>query len=260
MQKTKKYWGKFFPIKVIREALALIKPKKKNENQFNRFKLSRGDEEWIFDSEDEFFADYSPTMDECHIVKDHDQNKISITFIFGMTIVCVESLERKVVQEVFTVFEENISQAIDIVINPESDVRIFIGHGRSKLWRELKDHLHDKHSYPVEAYEIGARAGHVIRDILEQMLDSSSFALLVMTGEDKMADGKLLARQNVIHETGLFQGKLGFSKAIVLLEEGTEEFSNLAGIQQIRFSKGNIKETFGDVLATIKREFFDTEI
>jgi predicted nucleotide-binding protein len=86
------------------------------------------------------------------------------------------------------------------------------------------------------------------------MLDESSLALLVMTGEDETANGKMLARQNVVHEAGLFQGRLGFSRAIVLLEEGTEEFSNIAGIQQIRFPKDHIKETFGDVLAVIKRE------
>jgi len=48
---------------------------------------------------------------------------------------------------------------------------------------------------------------------------------------------------------------LGFPKAIVLLEEGTQEFSNIQGMQQIRYSKGNIKETFGEILATLKREF-----
>jgi len=89
---------------------------------------------------------------------------------------------------------------------------------------------------------------------LEEMLDSSSFALLVMTGEDETKDGKTLARQNVVHEAGLFQGKLGFSRAIILLEDGTEEFSNIHGLQQIRFSKGRIRESFGDVLAVLKRE------
>jgi predicted nucleotide-binding protein len=87
------------------------------------------------------------------------------------------------------------------------------------------------------------------------MVRESSFALLVLTGEDEQADGQLRARQNVVHETGLFQGRLGFSRAIMLLEEGTEDFSNVHGIQQIRFAKGNIKETFGEVLATLKREF-----
>jgi len=57
------------------------------------------------------------------------------------------------------------------------------------------------------------------------------------------------------YEAGLFQGKPGFSKAIVLLEEGPEKFLNLHGIQQKRLLKGNIKEAFGDVLSVLRREF-----
>jgi predicted nucleotide-binding protein len=45
---------------------------------------------------------------------------------------------------------------------------------------------------------------------------------------------------NVIHEVGLFQGRLGFKRAIVLLEEGCKEFSNIQGLGQIRYPKGNI--------------------
>ena len=35
---------------------------------------------------------------------------------------------------------------------------------------------------------------------------------------------------NVIHEVGLFQGRLGANKAIILLEDGCEEFSNIQGL------------------------------
>ena len=92
-------------------------------------------------------------------------------------------------------------------------------------------------------------------DILEDMAAKSSLALLVLTAEDEQSDKSMRARQNVVHETGLFQGKLGFNRAIVMLEEGAEKFSNLAGIQQLRFSNGNIREAFGDVLVVLKREF-----
>jgi predicted nucleotide-binding protein len=125
--------------------------------------------------------------------------------------------------------------------------------------RNLKDHLHEKHGLDVEAYEIGARAGLTIKEVLNEMLTTSSFAVLVMTGEDLDAEGHLHARENVIHELGLFQGRLGWRKAIALLEEGVEEFSNIHGLIQIRFNKGNIRETFGEVLATIKREFSEKE-
>jgi predicted nucleotide-binding protein len=133
--------------------------------------------------------------------------------------------------------------------------KVFIGHGGSHQWRDLKDHLHELHSYEVLAYETGERAGHTIRDVIVDMLSKSSFAILVMTGEDEQSDGTFRARQNIVHEIGLFQGKLGFTKAIVLLEEGTEEFSNIHRVQQIRYPKGAIRQTFGDVLAVLKREF-----
>lgn len=115
--------------------------------------------------------------------------------------------------------------------------------------------MHDQHGLEVVAYEIGPRAGLSVKDVLDAMLNASSFALLVLTGEDQNVDGEWHARQNVIHELGLFQGRLGFTRAIALLEEGVQEFSNILGVNQIRFSKGNIRETFGDVVATVRREF-----
>lgn len=58
------------------------------------------------------------------------------------------------------------------------------------------------------------------------MMDAAVIAFLVLTGGDEQPGGRLQARMNVAHEAGLFQGRLGFTRAIVLLEEGCEEFSN----------------------------------
>lgn len=52
------------------------------------------------------------------------------------------------------------------------------------------------------------------------------------------------ARQNVVHEAGLFQGRLGFNRAIAVVDNGVEVFSNLDGVQQIRYDKGNVKSTW----------------
>jgi predicted nucleotide-binding protein len=138
---------------------------------------------------------------------------------------------------------------------PTKPLKVFIGHGgASRAWQDLKDHLVHQHGVQVEAYETGRRAGHTIRDILIEMLDVSTMAFLVHTKEDEMAsDDKWRARQNVVHETGLFQGRLGFEKAIVIEESGVEHYSNLDGIQYLPYTH-TITETYGDVLATIARE------
>ena len=75
-----------------------------------------------------------------------------------------------------------------------------------------------------------------------------------MTGEDEQPDGQMRARMNVVHEAGLFQGRLGFARAIVLLEEGCEEFSNIAGLGQIRFPRDNIRAAFEEIREVLERE------
>ncbi|TOC17104.1 hypothetical protein CGJ89_25190 [Vibrio parahaemolyticus] len=86
------------------------------------------------------------------------------------------------------------------------------------------------------------------------MLDQASFAFLIMTAEDEHADNTLHARENVIHEVGLFQGRLTFKRAIILLEDGCQEFSNIHGVGQIRFPKGNIRAAFEDIRMVLERE------
>jgi predicted nucleotide-binding protein len=92
---------------------------------------------------------------------------------------------------------------------------------------------------PVEFNSTSA-AGVAISERLNEMLEAPGFAFLVLTGEDEQATGKFNPRLNVIHEAGLFQGKLGFEKAIILKEEGCEDFSNVHGLTDIRFPKGKI--------------------
>jgi predicted nucleotide-binding protein len=81
-----------------------------------------------------------------------------------------------------------------------------------------------------DEFNAQSSAGVTNTERLSEMLDDAAFAFLVLTAEDEQASGKMQARMNVIHKAGLFQGKLGFKKAIILLEEGCEEFSNIAGL------------------------------
>jgi predicted nucleotide-binding protein len=260
MEKSKNYKA-FFNSRTLRQAWEGLVQKagQKLPSTPQTLQVKDTGATWKFDTVDEFLAAYRPDIamaDFDHIMKGGYRFILDFDAYLSCTNISIEAPSRPEIEAIFNIFEDVLPDSLLATIEPpvEKPV-IFIGHGRSGAWRDLKDHLRDKHEYEVSAYEIGSRAGHAIRDILEEMLDESSCAFLVLTGEDEMADGRLLARQNVVHETGLFQGRLGFSRAIVLLEDGAEEFSNLEGIQQIRFAKSNIKETFGEVLAVLRREF-----
>jgi predicted nucleotide-binding protein len=273
MEKSKVYYDIRFSADVIRSALEIYQGKlpKKVEILINDRTATHGGETWEFDSNEEFFAIYRKSDgDSAHFFISHwkasgifspmIKTSFSVLNYERSCRVTVEMPTTVQIEAVFDVFEKNAEasklpeESAPTALQP----RIFIGHGRSAQWRDLKDHLTDKHGYQVVAYEVGARAGHTIRDILDEMLAQSSFAFLVMTAEDEAGDGQMRARQNVVHELGLFQGKLGFARAIVIVERGVELFSNIDGVQQLRFSEENIAEVYGDVLATLYREFGNT--
>lgn len=259
MQKTKTYARTRFTANVARhavEALIRIYASDKEPAKFLTLSVEHPDSEWQYDSLEEFLADYRIHQGDATLHVSAGKGRLVLWARPGSARVNVEGISRPDVEAVFAVFE-SAREHCEIPVPPPTRPSpvVFIGHGRSSQWRDLKDHLHEKHQYKVEAYETGARAGHSIRDILEEMVTKSSFAVLVLTAEDEQADGGFRARQNVIHEVGLFQGRLGFPRAIMLLEAGVEEFSNVQGVQYIRFSRENIKETFGEVLATLRREF-----
>jgi predicted nucleotide-binding protein len=270
VEKAKNYTRTLFSADVVREAFEVYKnglPKGSRSEDLTRSVALDG-VDWEFDSNEEFFAAYRKCR-ESATFSSYSRTRISydkngafrFSYNYGSSRIVVESPRAAQIEAVFDVFERNAaaSRIPEPLPTPEVKIqpKIFIGHGRSVQWRDLKDHLTDKHGYQVVAYEVGARAGHTIRDILDEMLAQSSFALLVMTGEDSTGDGQVRARQNIVHELGLFQGKLGFARAIVVVEHDAELFSNIDGVQQLRFNRGNIAEVYGDVLATLYREFGD---
>jgi predicted nucleotide-binding protein len=160
-----------------------------------------------------------------------------------------------------TGFQEVVSRLTEALPRPDSKPRptvkqpcIFIGHGRSRLWARVKTYLEDELGLATVTYESESRAGDSIVPVLEKMLDQATFALLLLTAEDTTPAGGKRARQNVIHEAGLFQGRLGFKRAVLLVQEGIEEFSNVAGLQHIPFEGENVEQTFYELHRVLRRE------
>ena len=151
--------------------------------------------------------------------------------------------------ELYEELPNNTQQAVN-----NENKKIFIGHGGSDIWLWLKNFIVDRLELEYEEFNRISALGKPTSDRLKEMLEVCCMAFLVMTGEDEQADGSLRARENVVHEVGLFQGRLGFEKAIILLEEGCGDFSNIHGITYIPFPKGNIRAAFEDIRDVLIRE------
>jgi hypothetical protein len=162
---------------------------------------------------------------------------------------------RKAVQEAGE--DDNNSPLYDFF--PELDVKlpkkpcIFIGHGHSEIYKRIETYISEELKLEVVTYETESVPGDSVGSVLERMLRKATFAVLVLTAEDNLDGVAKRARQNVIHEAGLFQGVLGFSKAIVVRQEGVEEFSNVAGLRVLNFEGDDIQQTFPDIKKALER-------
>lgn len=123
--------------------------------------------------------------------------------------------------------------------SPEIANRVFIAYGHGDDWMILRDLL-EGWGLQVEHFNQDSVAGVLVAERWRQMLNRSRFAFAVMTPDDEMEGGAKQARQNVVHEIGLCHARLGILSTAILLANGTEEFSNVAGINHISFEVGNL--------------------
>lgn len=158
------------------------------------------------------------------------------------------------IKEQLPLFDEIRSRAGNQNHSSEGEHVVFIGHGRFREWLALQSFLKDRLHLQCVEFNTESAAGVPTQERLSELLDQAGFAFLVMTAEDEQADGSKRARENVVHEAGLFQGRLTFRKAIVVVEEGCAEFSNIHGLGQIHFPKGKIQACFEDVRQVLERE------
>jgi len=132
--------------------------------------------------------------------------------------------------------------------------RVFIGHGHAGDWQQVREFVSKELGLAVEEYEKDSSVGYTVTARLEQMLTTSSLAIIVMSPEDEQKDQSFRARQNVVHEIGLFQGRLGFEKVIPLRHRSCDEFSNLSGINEIQYDTGDWADAFAKIRRVAERE------
>jgi hypothetical protein len=263
MKKTTRFSNTLFSVAALKEAIDVFSEATKGKLRPGNLAIYREYEDWAHDALEDFFYDYQRGFGRVlfSIHGDSDQAlEYSVSELNYLSQVTIAFPIRDNIEKVSSVFKKhspicNIYELQKKLHKPT----IFIGHGRSALWRDLKDHLHEKHKFEIQAYETDDRSSSYTFQNVENMVRDSSFAILILTCEDEMTNGSFRARQNVIHELGYSQAKLGRKNTLVLVEEDVDWPSNIQGIDHFYFSKGNIKEVFGDIIAALEKRTFDLQ-
>ncbi|WP_237320729.1 PfkB family carbohydrate kinase [Streptomyces sp. JJ36] len=128
---------------------------------------------------------------------------------------------------------------------------VFIAHGASPEWVAAKLFIEERLNIPAYSFESSSWGGHQVTEALTDCLDRCSFAICVLTAEDLTEDGRRLARRNVVHEVGLFQGRYGFDRVLMLVEDGCDFVPPVAEPYALRFPRHAVQHTFYQLEAAL---------
>jgi sugar/nucleoside kinase (ribokinase family) len=151
----------------------------------------------------------------------------------------------------FSYVARGFLQTRDPVDDAELPPGVFLSHGLDPQWRRLRRFLEDECRVPVYTLETAPEDPVAA---MRRMLALCSFAICLLTAEDVMQAGGAQADQNVVHQAGLFQGRYGFSRVLLLVEAGVEPVSNVSGLVALSFRRGLVDSTFWQITRLLRRE------
>jgi len=130
--------------------------------------------------------------------------------------------------------------------HPKGISKIFLGHGHNQVWVQIEKYIKEL-GYNVESFETQKYNSPRIFDKLIKLLNECNVAVMVMSGDDSNSNGTIHARQNVVHEIGLFQGRYGLERVIMFRQSNVEVFSNIGGFLTISYENEPNKENFEEL-------------
>lgn len=177
----------------------------------------------------------------------------------SVTVDAGDDLIKELADNIHSIFLSHIDPDL---LPPKPVFKVFIGHGRSPQWKRLRDRINATEGMTSEAFESIQRAGYHTLVVVDKMVRSSTVGVVIMTAEDFVDSGKPRARENVIHEVGFCQGALGVANTIVVMERGASEPTNIAGLTQIRFRRGRLRDVEDDIIAALelRRDAFEYDM
>lgn len=130
---------------------------------------------------------------------------------------------------------------------------VFLAHGSSSEWTKVHDFLTKDCRLAVRSAD--ALQGGPDRDVpaITGHVDGCGFAVCILVDDEGRSD-VTAANQRVLQLAGLFQGRYGFERVAMVVEEGCDVLSNVAGIVRLDYPRGDIGRVFWQMRQMLHRE------
>jgi sugar/nucleoside kinase (ribokinase family) len=131
---------------------------------------------------------------------------------------------------------------------------IFIMHDENPQWRKVQRFVGQNCGLPVYELNYLDMAEDNLAEPLQGQLARCSFAVCLLGLSNGAPDRYAPVNQNIIHQIGIFQGRYGFGRVAILSEDGSDTFSNIAGLIRLDFAPGRVDSTFLELERMLRRE------
>lgn len=147
MKRETSFKRTLFPPHIIREALETLFTMQAIEKISGRLlSVEVGKDKWTYDSIEQFLADYPRQTGYARAHISYEKQQLILTFSYSNTTIEIEASTHGPINATFSVFERAADACkLPPLPEPPKPIKpppvVFVGHGRSALWRDLKDHL-----------------------------------------------------------------------------------------------------------------------
>ncbi|MET8130349.1 PfkB family carbohydrate kinase, partial [Streptomyces sp. NPDC005065] len=161
--------------------------------------------------------------------------------------------------------EASLVQAPEDLTGPGSrPSAVLVAHEGESTWAKLDRFLTEDLDLPVRGIDLSAPSTpdpgdprpRIRGPVTEAQLARCGFAVCVLGATRTMAGGSRRAGETVVHQVGILQGSYGFGRVAILVEEGCEAPSNIAGLIRLDFPSGRIEFVFWELERMLEREGF----
>ncbi len=111
---------------------------------------------------------------------------------------------------------------------------VYLTCAKGPVGASMEAHL-QKSGLKVKQCQASPSPGRYRIDDLVEFLDCCTFAILVYDSEHEAGESRQGRRERIAHEIGLFQGRLGFTRVVLLVPEGSRDSLCLDGVQRVIF-------------------------
>ncbi|MQY28119.1 hypothetical protein NRB56_37020 [Nocardia sp. RB56] len=131
--------------------------------------------------------------------------------------------------------------------------RVLILHDENPQWQDVQRFLERRCGLETDQLGPADFDAGGFEAAVGGPLSRCGFAVCILSARDSV-HGFRQPSQAIVHQVGILQGRYGFGRVAILVEDGCDLFTNLSGLIRLEFPRGRVEAKFLELHRMLLRE------